>query len=116
MSFWTEIKSIDELHSAINRADVAKPFNLVLKHSTRCAISSMSKNRLERSPNPQVNYFIIDVISYRGLSNALSDETKVRHESPQSFLFANGVLLDVKSHMAIDPGEIGRRLQVISQS
>lgn len=116
MSFWTKIESLDELRDAIIRVDADRPFNLILKHSTRCAISSMAKNRLERSPNSRVNYYIIDIIAYRALSNALSDETGVRHESPQSFLFANSALLDVKSHMAIDPGEIARRLQVISQS
>jgi bacillithiol system protein YtxJ len=116
MSFWTYIDSIDDLRNAINGIDTQKPFSLILKHSTRCAISSMAKNRLERNGESGVHYFIIDIIANRSVSNALTEESNVQHESPQSFLYASGgALLDVRSHMAIDAGEISRRLQMISR-
>jgi bacillithiol system protein YtxJ len=116
MSFWTKIDKTEEFLDAARVTDPSKPFTIILKHSTRCAISSMAKNRLERSPDPRINYFIVDIISNRSLSNFIAEETGVRHESPQSFLYAGGQLIDVKSHMAIDPVEVVRRLGMIIQN
>jgi len=75
----------------------------------------MAKNRLERNPDPRISYFMIDVIGDRPISNALANLTGVNHESPQAFLFNGSILIDVKSHMAISPGELSKRMDSLLQ-
>ncbi len=110
MSFWSILRDSNDLQSAIHLSAGKNRFVLIFKHSTRCALSSMVKNRLERNPNSHIQYFLVDVISNRSLSNHLSVDTGIQHESPQSFLYSNGKLIDVKSHSAIDPSELARRI------
>lgn len=57
-----------------------------------------------------MRYVLIDVISQRPLSNIIAARTEVRHESPQSFLVANGHVHDVRSHMSINGDEISEKL------
>ena len=111
MTFWANLRDDNDLQSAIQKSAEDDIFVLILKHSTRCAISSMAKNRLERKANSNISYFLIDVIANRALSNQLSMESGIQHESPQAFLYSNGKLIDVKSHSAIDPLEIARQVE-----
>ncbi len=114
MVLWREIQHADELNDMIRNGSDG-PFKLVLKHSYRCALSSMIKSRIEREADPRVHYYLIDVINGRSVSNQLASLTDVTHESPQAFLFEGDRLIEVKSHMAISPAEITRRLDLISQ-
>ncbi len=42
---------------------------VIFKHSTRCNISSMSKNRLERAEAPDnILFYYLDLIQYRQIS------------------------------------------------
>lgn len=115
-NLWHAITSqseLDNLVSGIERP--AGEYYLILKHSNRCAISTMAKSRLERKPDQRLTYYIIDVINSRPLSNGLAEATGVQHESPQAFLFNGTTLLDVKSHMSISPGELSKRIDSLIQ-
>lgn len=114
MSLWTNIDNVELLQEA-SHALGPHNYTVILKHSSRCAISTMAKSRLERNPDPQIQYYLLDVIRHRNLSDLLAEETGVKHESPQSFLFVANTLADVKSHFGIDPAEISRRIQSFSQ-
>ena len=64
---WISLTSADQL------ADIKEKSKnipqLIFKHSTRCSISSMAKNRLERETPPEnVDFYYLDLISYRELS------------------------------------------------
>lgn len=106
---WNPISDAEHLQEIIRSSSQSNPV-LILKHSNRCALSAMAKNRLSASVDERLSYFIIDVIAQRPLSNALAAETSVRHESPQTFLFVDGVLIDSTSHLAINPKNIGSEL------
>lgn len=108
---WSEISSKDDLDKILAGASgSSQKFPLILKHSKRCVLSSMAKNRLERNIDDRLQYYIIDVIANRAISNLLAEKTGVRHESPQMFLFSGTNLISVKSHMAIDSSEVITRL------
>ncbi len=108
---WTSISSESDLSDLVDgSADSNSDYVIILKHSPRCAISTMAKNRLERSADSRISYFLLDVVAHREVSAALAKLSDVIHESPQSFLYFSGQLLDVKSHMGIDANEISRRL------
>ncbi len=83
---------------------------VIFKHSTRCAISNMAKNRLERSEAPSdVDFYYLDLISHRNISNKLSEDFDVWHESPQVLIIVNGACVYDESHTAIRMDDIAER-------
>lgn len=82
---------------------------LIYKHSTRCAISSMAKYRLEDSWNfreDELIPFYLDLLQHRQLSNAVADVFQVYHESPQVLLIRDGVCTYDASHLDISVEEL----------
>jgi bacillithiol system protein YtxJ len=101
MAFWSLIESEDSLHQLLE-SSAQKPV-FILKHSYRCALSSMAKSRIEKNEDSRLAYHLIDVVNDREISNRLSELFSVRHESPQAFLIKDSKLIEVKSHLAIKP-------------
>lgn len=84
---------------------------LIFKHSTRCSISSMAKNRLEREWNlDKVDPWYLDLITYRSISNMIENRFGVRHESPQAILIDKGEVSYHASHNSISVGHIANAL------
>jgi bacillithiol system protein YtxJ len=80
---------------------------LIFKHSTRCAASSMAKSRLERSTQPDnIDFYFLDLVKYRQLSNKIAETFAVSHESPQVLLIKNGECIYEESHSGIQMEEI----------
>ena len=80
---------------------------VIFKHSTRCASSSMAKARLERNTSPNdVDFYFLDLIRYRQLSNKIADIFAVSHESPQVLLIKNGACVYEESHSGIQMEDI----------
>jgi bacillithiol system protein YtxJ len=80
---------------------------LIFKHSTRCSISSVVLKRLEREDDkPAIDYYFLDLINFRSLSNSIASIFQVAHESPQVLLIKNGECTYEESHSAIDMYEI----------
>jgi bacillithiol system protein YtxJ len=75
---------------------------LIFKHSTRCAVSSMAKRGLDRellqANNTAFDIYYLDLISYREVSNQIATRYHVQHESPQLLLIKNGQCLFHASH------------------
>ena len=75
---------------------------LIFKHSTRCGISSMVKSRLERStPLDTIDFYYLDLIKYRQLSNKIAEDFSVYHQSPQVLLIKNGECIYEESQNGI---------------
>lgn len=85
---------------------------LVFKHSTRCSISSMAENRLNRSWNDSevanMECYHLDLIQHRDLSNLIALAFDVAHESPQILIISDGQCIYHNSHMGIAYHEIKR--------
>ena len=99
------------LNSSAQLADIKEKSKnkaqLIFKHSTRCSISSMAKNRLERETPPEnVDFYYLDLISFRELSTKIAEEFSVFHESPQVILIKNGECIYDESHGGIQMEEI----------
>jgi bacillithiol system protein YtxJ len=99
------------LNSSAQLADIKEKSKnkaqLIFKHSTRCSISSMAKNRLERETPPEnVDFYYLDLISYRELSAKIAEEFSVFHESPQVILIKNGECSYDESHSGINMDDI----------
>jgi bacillithiol system protein YtxJ len=85
---------------------------MFFKHSTRCSISSMAKNRLENDwdLDEKVTPIYVDLIANRNISNLLADKFAVQHESPQIILVKDGISIYDTSHNQISVGDIKNHL------
>ncbi len=102
---WQDLTQESQLED-IRTLSATQPV-VIFKHSTRCSISSMAKNRLERSATPDgIAFYYLDLIRYRGISNKIAETFSVHHESPQVLVIRNGECVYDESHNGISMGEI----------
>lgn len=78
-----------------------EPVFAVFKHSTRCSISAMALNRLEREWDLDIPICYLDLLRFRPLSNLVAALSGIHHESPQLILFQHGKAIYHASHNAI---------------
>lgn len=98
---WIYLTNEEQLHEL--KANSADKPQVIFKHSTRCSISHMAKNRLERSTQPgEAEFYFLDLIQHRSLSNKIAQDFDVYHESPQVLLIKNGECVYDESHSGID--------------
>ena len=102
---WHTLTSEEQLEQ-VKLASNTKP-QLLFKHSTRCSISSMALNRLNREADfPNVDFHLLDLIAYRNVSKKIADDFEVQHQSPQILLIKNGLCIFDESHGGINMQEI----------
>lgn len=88
---------------------------LIYKHSTRCSLSMMIKERLEEEWDVDaetVPVYYLDIIVNKSLSNRVADFFHVPHQSPQILLIQNGECTYHTSHLAIKPNKIKEQAAV----
>lgn len=75
----------------------------ILKHSTRCAVSSMAFAEFERfaGKHPDATCAFIKLIQHRDVNDLLTELSGVTHQSPQVFIFNSGELVWNASHSDI---------------
>lgn len=102
---WKELTSEEQL-AEINDRSRLKPI-LIFKHSTRCSISVMAKNRLDKmTDDDSADFYVLDLLRYRNVSNKIAEDYSVHHESPQVLLVVNGECVYEESHNGIMVDEI----------
>jgi bacillithiol system protein YtxJ len=102
---WIQLTDEGQLQEIVHKSS-EKP-QVIFKHSTRCSISSMAKGRLERSTPPQeADFYFLDLIAHRNISNKIASDFHVYHESPQVLVIKNGECVYDESHGSIDMDEI----------
>lgn len=105
---WIELKSLHQLPE-IKELSKQKP-QLIFKHSTRCSISTVAKNRLEKTAAAAgVDFYYLDLIRFRDISNKIAEDFDVYHESPQVLLIKNGECTYDESHSGITMDEIAEQ-------
>ncbi|MGB0521935.1 MAG: bacillithiol system redox-active protein YtxJ [Flammeovirgaceae bacterium] len=97
--------SLEEVKAASHKQRI-----LIFKHSTRCSISAMALNRMERAWNESemqgLTPYFLDLIAYRPISNKVAADFGVQHESPQVLVIENGECIYNTSHMGINYQEL----------
>lgn len=106
---WISLTAAEQL-AQIRELSNQKP-QVIFKHSTRCSISSMAKSRLERSVAPEnADFYYLDLIRYRHLSDKIAEDFSVFHESPQVLLISKGDCIYEESHSGINMEDIAGQL------
>ena len=102
---WIDLNRADQL-TEIKELSRTRP-QVIFKHSSRCATSTLAKNRLEREKQPETcDFYFLDLIKHRSLSNQIAEDFAVSHESPQILLIKNSECVYEESHSGIRMDEI----------
>ena len=102
---WISLQNEHQLREIKEKSNI-RP-QVIYKHSVRCGVSSVVKSRLERAMLPSdIDYYFLDIIHYRSISNKIAEEFMVYHESPQVLVIRNGECVYDESHMGITAQEI----------
>jgi len=100
---WKNLDSEEQFEEIIDRS-FERPV-MLFKHSTTCGISAGAKNRLESNwdVNPEImDFFYLDLLSNRSISNLIAERLNVIHQSPQIILVKDGKAVYNTSHHAIN--------------
>ncbi len=105
---WNNLENIDILER-IKKESEDHPV-MIFKHSTRCPISSMAIDRLERAWQPQevgnLKPYYLDLIQHREISNKIVEDFGISHESPQVIVIKDRSPVYDNSHMGINYADI----------
>jgi bacillithiol system protein YtxJ len=106
---WIQLTATEQLDD-IRVKSIQRP-QVIFKHSTRCSVSSMALNRLEREEAPEnTDFHFLDLIQYRTLSGEIADTFQVHHESPQILLIKNAECVYDESHQGISMQELAEQI------
>ena len=107
---WINLSSELQLEEIIQKSFDKQIIGILLfKHSTRCSLSSMVLNRLERNwkfSSDTFPVYLLDLIKYPAVSAEIIDIFKVQHQSPQVLIIKNGKSIYTASHSDITVADI----------
>ncbi len=106
-SFWKKIESEEDLAKAVENSYHHKI--AIFKHSTRCFISKTVLKNFERdidNLDRELDLYYLDLLMYRPVSNKISEDFGIRHESPQLIVIEDGKVISTASHEDISISQI----------
>lgn len=108
---WINLTTIQQLED-IKQKSFERP-QVIFKHSIRCSISSVILNRLNRSDTPDnTDFYYLDLIVHKDISNKIATDFQVSHQSPQILLIEEAAAVYDESHMGISMDEITDRVSL----
>ena len=109
---WKTLDNLNQLKDIIKAS--ADKTQVIFKHSTTCGISHGAKSRLEEGWNfseSDMDFYYLDLLSYRPVSNEVADLLKVTHQSPQILVIKDGMATFNNSHHAISAQSLSEGIQ-----
>lgn len=100
-----EITSVDQWKNVLEQSS-EKPV-VVFKHSTTCPVSAHAYGEFSAFEKLMDRY-LVKVIENRPVSNEISIDLGIQHESPQAFVIANGEAIWNASHWKITKKELDK--------
>ncbi len=108
---WKNLTALPQLEE-IEDISATRPV-VIFKHSTRCSISRMALKNFERESGgdfPAERYYL-DLLSFREVSNAITDRFGIQHQSPQLLLISGGRCAYHASHAQIDAQDTLKKIE-----
>ena len=96
---WVPLNTLEQL-DAIKEQSKSEVI-LIFKHSTRCGISRMVKQRFEGSFDESmssIKVYYLDLLNFRDLSDEVERVFQISHQSPQLLIIKNQVAILNASH------------------
>ena len=103
---WIELTSIPQLQDLLMEKD--KIF-VIFKHSTRCFISRSALKQFDAEysfSEDKMDWYLLDLLNYRDLSNEIAHRYNVTHQSPQIVVIRNGKAVFNESHDGISVDDL----------
>lgn len=100
---WKNLRSIEDLNKAQQDSHIKTV--VLFKHSTRCSISRFVLKNFENTvtiPEDEMDFYFLDLIEYRSVSNEIAERFNVIHQSPQLIILKKGEAVYDASHESID--------------
>ncbi len=97
-----------EQFDEIDKISHTKPV-VLFKHSTRCIISRTVLKQFDAEFNfseDKIDWYLLDLLSHRDLSNEISHRYNVVHQSPQIVVIRNGKAVFNESHDSISVDDL----------
>jgi len=102
---WIHLTDEDQLQNIIVRSQ-EKP-QVIFKYSNRCYSSEIIFQRLQQDCCPeQIDFYFLDLITFRNISDKIAETFNVDHQSPQILLIRDGECIFNESHSEISLEEI----------
>ncbi len=98
------IEQFDE----IDEISQTKPV-VLFKHSTRCSISRMALKQFDAEfnyPEEKIDWYLLDLLNHRDLSNEIASRYNVVHQSPQIVVIRNGKAVFNETHDSISSEDL----------
>ena len=92
----------------------AKIQQIIFKHNTTCPISKGVLRSLREEDNvlpADIPFYILDLLTYRNISDAVADKFSVTHASPQLLLLQKGKCVYHQSLYDISAEETANAIQ-----
>jgi bacillithiol system protein YtxJ len=97
--------TLDKMEQFDEIDEISKTKPVVLfKHSTRCSISRMALKQFDTAfnyPEEKIDWYLLDLLNHRDLSNEIASRYNVVHQSPQIVVIRNGKAVFNESHDSI---------------
>jgi bacillithiol system protein YtxJ len=97
-----------EQFDEIDEISHTKPV-VLFKHSTRCIISRTVLKQFDTEfhfPEDKMDWFLLDLLNFRDLSNEIASRYNVTHQSPQIVVIRNGKAVFNESHDGISVDDL----------
>ena len=102
---WIPLQDEKQLNEIVSNSNQIP--QVIFKHSTRYYISSMTKSKLDKKDAPEgINFYLLDLIRFRSLSNKIATDFGISHQSPQVLVIDKGKCIFNESHFGISFDEI----------
>lgn len=102
---WIPLTDENQLSDIVSKS--TEHPQVIFKHSTRCSISAVALQRLQKETAPaDFDFYMLDLIAYRNISNKVAEQFGVYHESPQVLVIRNGECVYDESHLGISMHDI----------
>lgn len=100
---WITLNTLEQLDLIKERSKTKTQF--IFKHSTRCGVSRMVISQFKKEyqfNESEADLYYLDLLNHRDISNAIADQFKVMHQSPQLLVVKNGAVVKHDSHSGIN--------------
>ncbi|HZH70775.1 MAG TPA: bacillithiol system redox-active protein YtxJ [Flavobacteriaceae bacterium] len=108
---WKTLTSVEQLDSIAESSQNTTV--VIFKHSTQCHISKMVLSNFESEAaelTTRADFYFLDLLQFRGVSNAVADRYNVVHQSPQLLIIKKATCVYDASHHSIQAAELEKYL------
>lgn len=110
---WSPLKTEQEVQNISDVVSHETPC-VIFKHSTTCSISAIAKHRVKDYTDSKCTgfkFYYLDLLSFRPVSNFISELFDVQHESPQLLIIKDGKCVYNESHLSISSDILQNQLE-----